>query len=505
MVIIPLEQKVKIILREIYTQRMKLLLFFTLISLFILFLAVIMPKKYTASSQILAENEDIIRPLLEGQAVTTQVVDELSIVKQLMFSQKIMESLVNNDDWGIDNFTPFSKAKLISKIKGRTKIKRKGNNLIVLYYTDKNPNRAFRTVERYSNLFIDASKDDKKQQALSAYQFINRQVNGYKKKLSVAEKNIEEFKRNHSEDTETSILLRIDALKMRIKETELNVQELRIRNTNINQQLTGETKISQAMLEKRVLKRHLKIMQTKLTELQIKYRDQYPDIIALKREMALIKVKLDLLPETPVVMDVGEGKNTPQLNQVYDNLRTEKSKNSTELLVMEARLITLQQSLKQEFKLIQGIQSEKSVLAELRRDYNVNQSLYEDLLKRRETARVSMSLEVEGHGLTFKIKEKPILPSTPSTIGFLQIGIIGMFLSVTLPLVLVILWIEFNPSLRFEQNLPEGLPVLASIPVFITPKQQRRVLIKNILLVLLFFSVLMAYAVVGFLKMKGLM
>ena len=42
------------------------------------------------------------------------------------------------------------------------------------------------------------------------------------------------------------------------------------------------------------------------------------------------------------------------------------------------------------------IAASESALAELTRDYEVNRDIYQDLLKRRENARVSMNLDEEA-------------------------------------------------------------------------------------------------------------
>jgi uncharacterized protein involved in exopolysaccharide biosynthesis len=266
----------------------------------------------------------------------------------------------------------------------------------------------------------------------------------------------------------------------------------------------GETQISKAMVEKQTLNQQLKMLQANLSTLQIKYRDQYPDIIALKKEINLLQQRLAELPETPVITDSANEKNSPPLNQVYDSLRNEHSRNSTELQVMQTRLAALNHALGGELDTMKQVESYKAVLAELERDYNVNRSLYEDLLKRRENARVSMTLEVEGHGLTFKIKEEAMVPSTPSTPGFLQMGVLGLFLSLSLPMGLMVLWVELNAAIRHKNQLPEGLPVIATIKTMTTQKERRRVWLSNVLWVLLMLTVFFAYAVVGFLKMKGM-
>ena len=60
------------------------------------------------------------------------------------------------------------------------------------------------------------------------------------------------------------------------------------------------------------------------------------------------------------------------------------------------------------------IAASESALAELTRDYEVNRDIYQDLLKRRENARVSMNLDRASRGLTFRIQDPATMPLRPT-------------------------------------------------------------------------------------------
>ena len=62
---------------------------FAAIALLTLFVGLLLlPKSYTASTTILAQESDIIQPLLEGRAVANGVTDRADIAHQLLYIRK---------------------------------------------------------------------------------------------------------------------------------------------------------------------------------------------------------------------------------------------------------------------------------------------------------------------------------------------------------------------------------------------------------------------------------
>jgi len=80
------------------------------------------------------------------------------------------------------------------------------------------------------------------------------------------------------------------------------------------------------------------------------------------------------------------------------------------------------------------ITAAETTLASLNRDYNVNQDVYQDLLRRRENARVSMSLDKDHQGLNLSINEPAFLPHSPSGPRFIHFVLAGIILGILMPI-----------------------------------------------------------------------
>jgi hypothetical protein len=141
--------------------------------------------------------------------------------------------------------------------------------------------------------------------------------------------------------------------------------------------------------------------------------------------------------------------------------------------MLAARISEAKRQLQQELERGRRVHGGEATLAELTRDYQVNRDIYQDLLKRRENARVSMNLDKEKQGLTIKIQEPATLPLSPSGLRFLHFVIGGLALGVLLPFGLLYAKLHLDPRLRLGALISEKhkVPLLAVVPHLWAPTE----------------------------------
>jgi len=124
--------------------------------------------------------------------------------------------------------------------------------------------------------------------------------------------------------------------------------------------------------------------------------------------------------------------------------------------------------LKNEYSRASKIHTAEATLSDLTRDYQVNQDIYQDLLKRRENARVSKSLDQEHQGLAFKIQEPAKIPILPSGMRFLHFIIAGPILGLLVSIGLIFLFVQYDSRIRSAKTIVNILkiPVLVEIDDF---------------------------------------
>ena len=173
--------------------------------------------------------------------------------------------------------------------------------------------------------------------------------------------------------------------------------------------------------------------------------------------------------------------------------------------IEEARIATAEQMLAAEMDRSNRIAASESRLAELTRDYEVNRDLYQDLLRRRENARVSMNLDAERRGLSFRIQEPASLPLLPSGLRLMHVAAAGFVLALLLVPALLFALAKFDPRVRSADQIEReaGLPVLGTLPAYVTTYTRRRNLRRNALAASLFLSVPLVYTLVYGMKLAG--
>jgi hypothetical protein len=150
------------------------------------------------------------------------------------------------------------------------------------------------------------------------------------------------------------------------------------------------------------------------------------------------------------------------------------------------------------------IAASESALAELTRDYEVNRDIYQDLLRRRENARVSMELDREERGLTLRVQDPAIMPLRPTGLRFLHFAIAGLLIAVVAPLALLFLRVRFDPRIRSASQLQKlsDRQLLTVVPLYRTPRDQRRLRLRQAMSVGILFVVVLAYGLAfGFKQM----
>jgi hypothetical protein len=144
------------------------------------------------------------------------------------------------------------------------------------------------------------------------------------------------------------------------------------------------------------------------------------------------------------------------------------------------------------------IAASESTLAELTRDYEVNRDIYQDMLRRRENARVSMELDRERRGLTMRIQDPAQMPVRPSGLSLTHIAAGGLLAAIAVPLGLLFLLVRFDPRVRAPGQIERqgNYPLLSVVPGNRTPRDRRREFARMMLSASLAGAVVIAYGLV---------
>jgi hypothetical protein len=113
-------------------------------------------------------------------------------------------------------------------------------------------------------------------------------------------------------------------------------------------------------------------------------------------------------------------------------------------------------------------------MAQLNRDYQVNQSNYQKLLERRETAKLSGDLSSATDMLTFRVIDPPTVPLTPAGPNRPRLFSIVFAGALLAGLAVALLLSQIRPTFLSQASLRDvtGVPILGSIGMNWTNEQK---------------------------------
>jgi polysaccharide chain length determinant protein (PEP-CTERM system associated) len=506
---LPAEQLVRVLIHEAFYHRRVVVAIFVGINLLMLVLSLVWPKGYSASTTILVDEKNILQPLMQGAAVATEITDRGRLAREVIYGRKLMTQILELGGWLKDAPTVAEQERLIERITKRTSITNLGKNIIKIEYKDDEPERAFRTTQKMAELFIAESVHAKAAESQSAFEFIDKQTQEYHDKLITAEESLKEF-RSANLDTQmgpgTDIGTRLSALQTRIEQASQDLKEAEIKKLSLEKQLSGEAETATVLSSEGRFRARIAELQSQLETLRLSYHDTYPDIVRLRHQITDLNEEIARDRQRREAAKIS-GKTLVDdsviNNPMYQQLKRELSQTQVSVDMLRARINEGKSQMHQMVERGKRAQSGEATIAEVTRDYQVNRDIYQDLLKRRENARVSMNLDKERQGLTFKIQEPAVLPQTPSGLRFGHFLLAGLLLGATMPFGLLFLQMQIDPRIRVAGQITDRQKprVLVSVPYLWTPTEQRAALREMEWLGLVVSGMLILVALTAVLRM----
>src|SRR5690606_9341385 len=130
---------------------------------------------------------------------------------------------------------------------GRTLVTSPRADLVQITYRDSDPERAYRVTDKLGSLFISETLATKERESREAYEFIDKQVPEYHRKLTDAENNLQSYRSRNADaqpGSATDVHSRISALRSQVEQTRMSLLEQESREASIVSQLSGESAVT---------------------------------------------------------------------------------------------------------------------------------------------------------------------------------------------------------------------------------------------------------------------
>lgn len=464
--------------REVRARKWVAFFLFAGVSFVVLVAALLWPYKYHSEVIIFVDDQNIIRPLMEGRAVTTVINERASAAEELLWSRKVMEVVATDRDIFGDTsgqLTPQQLEGRIGWLRSSLSVNTRGDSYFSIGFTSTSPLLTFKIAQRLGQAFIEESNERKRQESRSAYDFIDRQVQSYERQLAETEAKLKDFLSENVDGTESQANSRLAELRNQLELAQLERADLVARVRSLETELT---RVQPSIFQGRSTdgyEQRIRSMEEQLDNLRLQYHDTYPDIVILREQLAELKrQQARALARSGDVSPIVDGETIA--NPVYQQLRASLAQARANTDTTETRIRSIQRLLNEQAGRMERIQSNNAEYLELTRDLEVNRQIYDDLLKRRESARVSMHLDIEGQGLNYRINEAAQYPLSPTGVKFPMLAAAGLLLGLAAPFGAAVGLVQLDPRVRVRADVEEelDLPVLEILPEARTPFEKRR-------------------------------
>lgn len=437
----------------------------------------LLPAKYTAQGTILVESQQIPTEYVRS-TINSYAQERISTIRQRVMTRNRLLEVADEYDL-FPRSLGLSESERVNLMRNRLRVDlittssqarsagRDNTIAFTVSYTDQDPNKAYLVANKFITLFLDEDVRTRTAGASNTTEFFEREAARLREEVANMEERVSQYKAANA-----------NALPEHL-DMHLNMLE-RARNTLSN----AESSITQLEEEKRFLETQLisgtggdsslttelARLEAELARLRATYRDNYPEVIAKREEIASIKARMapseeirqlrealgaaedklnDLeAAETPDedAIAAAEANVEAARNALSDRISEETRRGSQDIagVQMEGRIAVIENRIRMLTKQADAAMAQIADLEEriartpevergitgLTRDYDNLFQEYQDVLAKRGDAQIAENLEENQQAEKFSILEpalQPDKPSSPDRPKLLVMAVFGAF------------------------------------------------------------------------------
>jgi polysaccharide chain length determinant protein (PEP-CTERM system associated) len=376
--------------------------------------------RYEASARLYVDTQTVLKPLMQGLAFQPDTDQEVRMLARTLISRPNIEQLLETVERQDAPADPQERNRRVLRLMDRIHIAPSGaGNLFAISYKDTDPIRARSLVEGLVNMFVSSNAVSKKRDSDQASAFIEEQIKAYEAKLEAAENRLKEFKvanfgvtgvrvESHFERlsrlSDEVMRLRVD-LSSAVRARDVMRREL----ASENPQLPPGMLSSGALAAPSELDQRLEAQRRQLDELQRRFTDQHPDVVATRNAVAQLERRKQDEVERARAAN-GQGAAT---SPVFQRLRIALAEADSNVASLQAKLGALESQLGQTRAAANKVPQVEAEFAQLNRDYDVLRKNYEQMVSRREAAQLGVKIDSTTQIADFKLVEPASVGAAP--------------------------------------------------------------------------------------------
>lgn len=444
-----------------------------IVSLAALALGTLLPKRYDAAA-LLAVELGASAKLVEGRTTTTKAPDLTPVTLQFTDGKKIIREVLVFGGWveSSKQLDPREEEQLINKIRGRIKIDTSKEGFVRISFHDNDPDRVYRIVNKLAEIFIREAMEAQLRDAREALKFIDDQVKEYGEKLATVHQQVIAHYRGIEQNLDVPKPAPPgQPQKAPRPGAHIDVAALRAEKAQLEAQLARKTSITMPdPAAENAARARVAQLQVELDRLRAAYTEEHPDVKRVKRELATATEELRDLEAARKAREADAARTAALDEELRAAWRARLETINKHLAAATGMPVppptTTSSAAKDkdnENPDIKGI-GQDTTLAELVRRYEATRDVYQDLLKRRETARVTLDLVTQDRGFTIRVQEPAEKPVAATGLRLSHFCLVGILLGCLLPVAILFAIVRFDRRVRSAHQIE----VLARVPLLVS-------------------------------------
>ena len=441
-----------------------------------------MPNEYKAEAKVLVDTDSLLRPLMRGLALDTNVSQRVQLMTQKLLSRPILEKVARKTDLDIKATTPEELSGIVRQLKSSIKVQgTRRQDFYTISATNSNPETAKTVVQALLTIFIEDTLGNTRQDTNVAEKFLVEQIKEYEARLVEAENRLKKFKQENIGNMPGQggdYFHQMQSAQAQLEQARLELREAQNLRDELKRQLSGEEPVfgfsgstQTQQIYNHPLDQQISQLRNQIDELLLVYTDQHPNVISRKQKLAELEKErekdLQKMPEPSTAAK-------PQLeaNPVYQQLKISLGQAEARVSSLTVRAKEYENRVIELKDKVNTVPEIEAKLANLNRDYELNKKNYDTLVARLESVKLSEEVEQTGDDVKFETIEPPRVPTEPDGPNRLLLNSFALLGGLAIGVGLAFLLSQIRPAIYDRRTLKQvsGFPVFGVVTRFWTPE-----------------------------------
>ncbi len=422
----------------------------------------LLPAKYTAQGTILVESQQIPTEYVRS-TINTYAQERISTIRQRVMTRNRLLEVADEYDL-FPRSLGLSESERVNLMRNRLRVDlittsaqarsagRDNTIAFTVSYTDQDANKAYLVANKFITLFLDEDVRTRTAGASNTTEFFEREATRLREAVAKMEERVSQYKAENADALPEHLNMHLNMLE-RARNTLSNAEssvtqleeERRFLETQLISGTSGDSSLSNELAR----------LEAELARLRATYRDNYPEVVAKREEIASIKARMapsedirrlrDELSRAEDQLTALERAETPDeeaiaaatasieksRNALSDRIAEETRRGTQDIagVQIEGRIAVIENRIRMltkqaETAMAQIAELEEQVartpevergIAALTRDYENIFQEYQDVLAKRGDAQLAENLEENQQAEKFSILEPALRPDKPSS------------------------------------------------------------------------------------------